>query len=354
MKIDIIEKGIVASRAKQMYAWPGITKAQNGDIIVSASERKFHCGPWGREVIIRSTDNGRNWQQPQEIYNSELDDRDANILTLKDGTLLLSWFTSMAFAEHNICPERIARVTDKMQQDLLGTWMIKSYDNGENWNTQALKIPAGMHISPVALSDGSLLSIGWKDKTDNGKILCCYKSKDIGENWYEASEFECPMKEGKSLLNENHVLEVSPGKLIALFRKCDDCLYQASSDNYGESWSKPLQIDIWGCPPHMIKLNDGRILCVVGHRKTPYSIRGVISYDQGLTWDTNNTFTIYEWEDEPDMGYPMSLETAPGEIMTVFYCSRLDANTPNHPAPWTHLDQSGTSPEGILSVRYTL
>ena len=327
MKIEIIKEGIVASRPKQMYAWPGIARAQNGDIIVSASERKSHMGPYGREVIIRSTDNGHSWHLPEEVYNSELDDRDSNITTLKDGTLLLSWFTSIAFTDvPDKWIERSVRVTEKMREELLGTWMIKSHDNGETWDSRPLRIPVGMHISPIELSNGSLLSIGWDNRFhDNDQLLSCYKSDDVGKTWYKTINFDCPMKDGKSILNENHVLEVSPGKLVALFRKCNDYLYQSNSEDYGKAWSKPLQIGIWGYPPHMLKLEDGRILCLVGHRKSPFSIRGVISHDNGLTWDVDNTFTIYEWEepskwqDTPDMGYPVSLEIAPGEILTVFY-----------------------------------
>lgn len=357
MNVKIIEEGIVASRPKQVYAWPGITRAQNGDIIVASSERKSHMGPYGREVIIRSTDNGYSWHLPQEIYNCELDDRDANIITLKDGTLVLSWFTSIAFTEmHQVWPGRTARVTEKMREELLGTWMLKSSNNGENWDTQALKIPVGMHISPTELSDGSLLSIGWDHlfEDNKDKMLSCYKSDDIGETWYKTVDFDCPIQDGTPILNENHVIEVSPGKLIALFRKCGDYLFQANSEDYGKSWSKPLQIDIWGYPPHMLKLSDGRILCLVGYRQAPFSIRGIISNDNGLTWDTDNTFTIYEWEDEPDMGYPVSLEVAPGEILTVFYCSRRDAAQNNNVAPWPTDAQTGTSAEGILSVRYRL
>ena len=92
-----------------------------------------------------------------------------------------------------------------------------------------------------------------------------------------------------------------------------------------------------------------------GHRRAPYSIRGVLSRDKGKTWDTDNAFTIYEWADEPDMGYPSSLEISPGEILTVFYCSRRDMKKNN---PKTHIEAQrqteGASPEGILCVRYKL
>lgn len=346
--IKIIEQGIVASRPKQMYAWPGITRAANGDIIVAASERKEHCCPYGREVIMRSKDNGNTWSLPQEVYNSELDDRDSNLTTLKDGTLLLSWFTSTAF-ETCGWNERAARITDKMREELLGTWMLKSHDSGETWEPNPIKIPVGMHISPVELSNGSLISIGWDlqyPKTE--KKLCSYKSLDQGKTWKKTSNIECArLADGKPELNENHVIDTGNGNLVALFRKCQDFLRQAFSTDCGETWTKPEITKICGYPPQMIKLHNGSILCVYGQRKTPYSIRGVISRDNGRTWDTDKIFTIYEWSDEPDMGYPSSLEVAPGEILTVFYCSR--------DKKWTHLRQvEDATPEGILFVRYRI
>ena len=331
-----------------MYAWPGITRAANRDIIVAASERKEHCCPYGREVIMRSKDNGNTWSLPQEVYNSDLDDRDSNLTTLKNGTLLLSWFTSTAF-ETCGWNERSARITDKMREELLGTWMLKSHDSGDTWEPIPIKIPVGMHISPVELSDGSLISIGWdfglgKDE----KNLASYKSLDQGATWRKTSNIECArLPDGRPELNENHVIDTGNGNLVALFRKCNDFLRQAFSTDCGETWTKPEVTKIWGYPPQMIKLHNGNILCVYGQRKTPYSIRGVISRDNGRTWDTDNIFTIYEWADEPDMGYPGSLEVAPGEILTVFYCSR--------DKKWTHLRQvEDATPEGILFVRYRI
>ncbi|MCK5843245.1 MAG: exo-alpha-sialidase, partial [Victivallales bacterium] len=66
MRIEILDQGMVASRPGQMYAWPGITKTADGAILVSASERKVHVGPYGREVIMRSDDDGGTWSLPRE------------------------------------------------------------------------------------------------------------------------------------------------------------------------------------------------------------------------------------------------------------------------------------------------
>jgi hypothetical protein len=81
---------------------------------------------------------------------------------------------------------------------------------------------------------------------------------------------------------------------------------------------------------------------VVGHRRKPFSIRGVISEDDGATWNVDDTFTLHEWSDEPDMGYPVSVQLDNGDILTVFYCSR-------HGKP-----KLEGNPEGILFIKYSL
>jgi hypothetical protein len=350
MEIEIIDSGVVAARPDQMYAWPGITRAFNGDILVSASERKLHVCPYGRQVVIRSKNNGETWELPQEIYNSELDDRDANILTLKDGTVVQSWFTSTAFEHYDVNAERYARVTEKIKKEVIGTWMLKSHDNGCTWNEKALRIPVGYHISPIELSDSSLISIGTEycDNDNQNKVLSVYKSFDQGESWQHVTVIESEYKtdsEGVKtpILNENHTIETSPGKLVALFRGEDGgCIYQASSEDYGKTWTKPYKTTICGYPPHMLRLSNGAIMALYSHRKEPFSIRAVVSHDECETWDTDNILTIHQWDDQPDMGYPVSLEIEPGKILTVFYCKRYK-NVPEH----VEAIKAG-EPEGIL------
>ena len=343
MNTKIIETKVICSRPGQMYAWPGITKAANGDILVAASERKFHMCPFGREVIIRSKDDGKSWSLPEEVYNSELDDRDANLLKLNDDTIILSWFSSTAFKD--IWRERFENISSDSIDKLTGTWIIKSFDNGLTWEREKSRIPVGIHISPVQLSDDSLITIG--PENPNGSSMSVYKSDDQGINWYKTNEIE-----GYPILNENHVIETEPGCLLALIRS-RDFLYKTTSKDYGKTWTKTEATQIWGFPAQMLKLRDNRILCSYSCRKPPYSIKAVLSNDNGKTWDTDNTIILYSFEDEPDMGYPSSIELDNNEIFTVFYVSRRDENLPE-----SHLKHHpqiiGSSPEGIISVRFKL
>ena len=349
LKVTDIRNGVVISRPEQMYGWPGMVKTSENEIIVAASERRAHVCPYGREVIVRSADGGKTWSLPQEIYNSELDDRDANLTLAADGTLMLSWFTSAAFELYPQWAARTKRITNQMREELLGSWMSCSRDGGHSWDIPK-RMPAGRHISPIILSDNSLLVLGDGAGNENEDSVAVYKSDDMGESWRKATKIPCKRiwiaecKQNLLVLDENHVLETSPGKLIAMFRTTDGegYLYQAFSEDYGESWSKPYKTDIMGFPPHLLRLSNGVIMCSYSHRWKPFSIRAVFSYNDGKNWDTDNILTLYEWKNQPDMGYPSSIELSPGNILTVFYCSHHGAS------------HQASLPEGILSVTFKL
>lgn len=340
-KVELLdlEFDVAVSRPEQMYGWPGLTRAANGDLLLAASERKFHCCPFGREVLMRSVDDGKSWSLPQEIYNSELDDRDANLLTMPDGTVILSWFTSTVFEPYWI--ERGSRITRKMREELVGSWMLKSGDHGHTWDKTPLRMPAGNHISPSILSDGSLLTCGAA-----GKEYSVFKSPDGGRTWRKTGVIASPVKaDGQTILNESHLLEVAPGRIVAVFRssEADICpIYQSESDDGGHTWSCARKLPVMGCPPQLLKLRNGILMCSFGHRRTPYSIRAMFSRDLGRTWDFDNIVTLYQWDDKPDMGYPSSIELNDGRILTVFYCSRRDK------AP------DSRQPEGIFALRCKL
>jgi len=348
IKVTDIRNGVVISRPEQMYGWPGMVKISENEIIVAASERRDHVCPYGREVIVRSSDSGKTWSLPQEIYNSELDDRDANLACTADESLVLSWFTSVAFELYPQWAARTKRITDQMRKELLGSWMACSRDQGHSWDAPK-RMPAGRHISPIFLSDNSLLILGDGAGNENEEAVAVYKSNDMGESWRQTTKIPCKRiwveecKQNLLKLDENHVLETSPGKLIAMFRTIEGemNLYQAFSEDYGETWSKPRKTDIFGCPPQLLRLSNGVIMCSYGHRRKPFSIRVVFSYDGGITWDTENISTLYEWKNQPDMGYPTSIELSPGNILTVFYCSHRGTG---HQA----------LPEGILSVTFNI
>jgi len=281
---------------------------------------------------------------------------------MADGTIILTWFTSTAFLRwmesgrlpepwHSQWSARIARQGLTPDTPVSG-WLMRSHDGGCTWEA-AHEIPVGHHAGPTALSDGRLIYIG--SATPDG-MAAVWESPDKGDNWTQIGQLHGPVGVDAGtygLFNENHVLELAPDHLLVMARTefpdyDQRYLYRATSDDGGYTWTHLEATPMWGHPPHLIRLSAGPILCVYGHRRDPYSIRGALSYDEGQTWDADNTITIYNFDRPCDMGYPVSLEVTTGHIVTVFYCNLKE--TPRHEQVLAYLQHPG----GILYTRWTL
>jgi sialidase-1 len=87
----------------------------------------------------------------------------------------------------------------------------------------------------------------------------------------------------------------------------------------------PLRTPIWGYPPHLLELRDGRILCSYGHRRPPLGVQAVLSADGGEAWDVAHPAVLRddgetrEGREAHDLGYPVSVELPDGTILTVYY-----------------------------------
>ena len=76
----------------------------------------------------------------------------------------------------------------------------------------------------------------------------------------------------------------------------------------------------------------------------------MLSYDEGQTWDYENFITLYELPASHDFGYPVSVEPAPGEILTVYYLNKKYILVNDKFFHLPYVEDAG----GIMSVRWTL
>jgi hypothetical protein len=147
--------------------------------------------------------------------------------------------------------------------------------------------------------------------------------------------------------DETALLEVSPGKVLALARHLGSgtqnhgYLLESWSEDGGRTWSQWLRTGIKGYPPHLLRLQDGRILCSYGVRTAPMGVHAVLSSDEGKTWDTVHPIILREdggtpstlWANREertggaDVGYPISLQFADGTIYTIYYITLKDGIT---------------------------
>ena len=80
-----------------------------------------------------------------------------------------------------------------------------------------------------------------------------------------------------------------------------------------------------GYPSHLLRLKDGRLLMSYGHRRSPLGIQARINGDHGRTWSPPIILTSDAFSG--DMGYPSTVESSDGTLVTVWY--ELLKDSPN-------------------------
>lgn len=192
------ESRVVIKEADRYHGWPTVAKAADDELVVVFSgRRRQHVDPFGQTLLVRSHDDGATWSEPEVVNNTPLDDRDAGIVILKDGTWLLTWFTSIYFAEHEADLRKsygnaevdtwqpyIDAITPELKAEWLGNWTRRSTDRGKTWEPRVNAVATSPH-GPTELSDGRLLYVGgWETfKTTEQPVVDAMESSDQGRSW---------------------------------------------------------------------------------------------------------------------------------------------------------------------------
>ena len=117
------------------------------------------------------------------------------------------------------------------------------------------------------------------------------------------------------------MVEAKSGKLVGLFRwgisdLSKKILWQSESLDGGRTWAETRRTEILGYPPHMLRLEDDRILLVYGLRLSPFGQRSRVSDDEGETWSDEMVLITGLGK---DLGYPASAVLEDGSILTIYY-----------------------------------
>ena len=325
---EIISTRVICKQQGKYIGWPSITQTRSGELLVVFSgNRDAHVCPFGITQMIRSTDHGETWTDPETINNTPLDDRDAGILETRNGTLLVNWFTSLAFDtkkyyDRNPSWKRHAdKLGDETKKYWIGNWTRRSLDGGQSWEEPVKQIVSAPH-EPIELSDGRLLYVG-TGYVDDQKIIGVEQSTDDGRSWQLISSIPFNSEDQEAFAHEPHVVELSDGKLVAMFRynpkdRNQSYLRQSESYDGGKSWTTSHKTGIWGYPPHLIQLKNGLLMVSYGVRREPFGEKACISRDGGETWETDKEIMINPAINS-DLGYPASVQLDDGSILTVYY-----------------------------------
>ncbi len=327
--------------------WPTVCRLKNGDLLVVFSgDRDGHVCPYGKLQLIRSKDNGETWSAPKTIANSLLDDRDAGVVQLPDGEVIVTWFTSIAYVSQTRIPG-YRRHHEKLPPDLvkanLGYFLVRSKDNGVTWSKpEKLENCAQTPHGPIVLKDGSLLQIGRHSAGDKdaasrnvfGKtIISVSRSTDAGRTWTVLCP-EIMASNGENdrphMFHEPHIAELADGTLVGMVRyhggegvnaqNGNGYMRSTFSKDGGRTWTPMTATPLLGLPPHLLTLPDGKLVCVYGRRlaKPGLGEFACISDDGGKTWDVKNEILLMPALNG-DLGYPASCLLPDGDILTVYY-----------------------------------
>ncbi len=332
------KKNIVIFSSDSLYtAWPSITKTSNKKLLVVFTQTEEHMAPNGKIVGVRSGDAGKTWSKPFTVYDSPLDDRESGITKLNESTFMVNlWTTQHTEASYGKMPdgsyypdvvERWIHYVNppgyKNADSLAGGHAILTKDGGHTWS-EPVKGPDTIH-GGIELANGTILVASYRELKD--AITVNTAAKWDGP-WTQIAEIHS-LQPDSIRFGEPSVLQLSNGRVIMMIRATtipyNDAdprcfLWETYSDDNGETWTKPFQTPLWGFPPHLLLMNDGRVVVTYGYRRPPYGIRADVSND-GITWKKENEVVLRNDAPNKDLGYPASVELSSGKVLTVYYLS---------------------------------
>lgn len=314
----------VAATAGLHYAFPGLTRLADGDLMVVFREGVGHICPYGRHTACYSKDNGKTWSAPRVINDTAADDRDPSVRQLPDGRLLLAYFRNNAW---------ISSMSGKFEQERAfvrqagtasdgGRFFRFSEDGGQTWGPE-VKVPVFTPHGPILYQGALLCPVSLS--RDGRRYIDFYRGTPDGQSWERIGVVAHTVDDKLLAYQEPYTVALPDGTLLTALRVTSDGYMRTSrSTDGGKTWSEPEKSAVRGFPQHLLVLKDGRLLATYGYRFHPYGIRGCISKDGGKTWDLDNELIIRDNGQNVDLGYPESIELADGEVMTVYYHNSPD------------------------------
>jgi hypothetical protein len=330
-----MEHGIVfrGSGIFNYCGWPTVSKDNSGTMYaVCSGNRIGHVCPFGKNLLFKSTDQGKSWSAPTVINDTFLDDRDAGITFIDNKIPVISYFCHPASfysdfyseiertvpLEKRPLAQGMIKVWQSMDQAFLeGGAYIRIADESFNFG-ESIKVPVSAPHGPIQLKNGTLFYLGKEfhsklPLTKGGIYACAY----VDNKWEVLGQLVHDMP--LNLVHEPHVIELDDGTLLAGLRVHNETsftIYTAYSSDGGKSWTKPEPTGINGSPPHFFKHSSGAIVLSFARRELPYSERAVISRDNGKTWSKE---IILNTDYNNDIGYPSTVEADDGSLVTVYY-----------------------------------
>ena len=318
------ERSIVAPKG---YYKAGFTRLINGNLLASPcyQDDTHNKIPM---AIFRSKDSGASWHKV-DTRGDELLGKEPALQALKSGRILLITSHPHGF--------RIAR----------------SDDDGVTWQTTALGKTTetidyshqefAMMRNVIEDKDGSLSLFmtsgrGYDGAADRSKGWI-YSSGDDGATWERKREIAV-WDNPEPMFDEGQIVRLPGGKMLGIGRVSGNVfpdgrkppygppappgdhsgnrMILAESNDDGLTWGEPRAfLDYSEVHAHIIVLDDGRLLCSYLSYHLPFGIYGVMSTDEGKTWDTDHPIQLAIGKDY-NTGWPTSIQLPDRSIVTLY------------------------------------
>ncbi|WZO99287.1 exo-alpha-sialidase [Isosphaeraceae bacterium EP7] len=205
-----------------------------------------------------------------------------------------------------------------------------SYDRGKSWRGPFWLPMFGqkgvMARTDMVIDGPSTCTLFLTASKANGKEGRPFAARttDGGLTWKFLS-FIGPEPTGYSIMPAS--VRTGPKSLVSVIRRRDEPLSWLdlyASDDDGLTWSlrSTPEPDLGeGNPAALVRLHDGRLALVSGHRSEPFGVWGRLSGDLGKTWGEP---IVLHNSDGRDMGYPRAVVRPDGKVVAVFYNSDDD------------------------------
>lgn len=361
----------VLCRDENAYSpWPVLWRLPDGGIGagVVTSPVGSHPGAsvFGRFLAFVSRDQGRSWEasgdpaHPANWPAATADERmDRFAVILPDGTFVAVGARGFEAWEAGRLEEARSRgrwireIPERPEWIAVQSPLLccqRSSDRGRTWERREWEVAGvgGMWCfnRGTLMADGTIVVGVYGIDQEGLQRPCALRSADCGRTW--RLHDLCAHAAGVPA-SEAAICETRAGRLTALVRgesdPYDHRLLQLWSEDGGRTWSEPARTGIRGHPAHLMKLEDGRILCTHGYRRRPMGVRAVLSEDDSETWDTDNPVILRddggghsphrgEGTGAGDVGYPVSIQLADGEVLTAYYITPADNVTHSAATIW--------------------
>lgn len=273
-------------------AFPDVARLGDGRLMAAFYSGYWHLTPpsdqipnGGRIDYSYSSDEGHTWTTPQVLYDSCYDDKDSSLTQLRNGQLVLSFYSDPPAAQGATAYSPGVHI---MTSDDLGkTWSSPRQLYGDNyWITSPIReLSNGRLIAPLYYQTGSSASTG----TAFGAVGI---SDDHGKTWSEPKSIPLPaLPQEQWLCAETDIIELTNGSLYAAQRTNSSTMFFSVSNDQGMTWSQSQLLGFAGHCPYFHRTSDGIIL--LGYRNTQngttslrYSLNECQTWSDAITVDT--------------------------------------------------------------------